>query len=266
MLDAKIGHAWHTSIPVEIYMDKKTLPGSPSILGCFCAGASLRAIRSIHGSNSLRNIGFQNRNGDNGGLLRRWEKTTSGFVIIAVYVDDLKIIVTNKGINEVVMHLKEEFKMKDIGRSLNVDNYPFHPCEEDEDVLGPKVLYPSAIGALMNLTKCTGLDISFAVNLLARFISSSTKRYWNGIKHIFRYLRGTTDLSLFCSNNSKQGLVGYARTCYLSNPHKARSQTGYVFLNGGTAISWRSQKQTLITISSTHDEVIALHEASRECV
>ena len=31
-------------------------------------------------------------------------------------------------------------------------------------------------------------------------------------------------------------------------------------------ISWRSQKQTLITTSSNHVEVIALHEASRECV
>ncbi|GJX91134.1 retrovirus-related pol polyprotein from transposon TNT 1-94 [Tanacetum coccineum] len=96
------------------------------------------------------------------------KKTTCGFVIIAVYVDDLNIIGTNKEINEVVMHLKEEFEMKDLG--------------------------------------------------------------------------------------------------YLSNPHKTRSQTGYVFLNGGTAISWRSQKQTLVATSSNHAEVIALHEASRECV
>ena len=26
-----------------------------------------------------------------------------------------------------------------VGRSLNVDNDPFRPCEEDEDVLGPEV-------------------------------------------------------------------------------------------------------------------------------
>lgn len=37
-------------------------------------------------------------------------------------------------------------------------------------------------------------------------------------------------------------------------------------MNGGTAISWRSQKQTLVATSSNHAEVIALHEASRECV
>ncbi|GJR54474.1 putative reverse transcriptase domain-containing protein [Tanacetum coccineum] len=33
----------------------------------------------------------------------------------------------------------------------------------------------------------------------------------------------------------------------------------------GAAISWRSQKQTLVATSSNHAEVIALHEASREC-
>ena len=42
------------------------------------------------------------------------------------------------------------------------------------------------------------------------------------------------------SNNSKQELIGYADAEHLSDPHKAKSQTGYVFTNNGTAISWRS--------------------------
>ncbi|KAL4579298.1 hypothetical protein LXL04_015439 [Taraxacum kok-saghyz] len=33
-----------------------------------------------------------------------------------------------------------------------------------------------------------------------------------------------------------------------------KSQTGYVFMNGGTVISRRSKKQTLVTTSSNHDE------------
>ena len=61
-------------------------------------------------------------------------------------------------------------------------------------------------------------------------------------------------------------MLGFADAGYLSDPHKARSQTGYVFKCGDTAISWRSQKQTLVATSSNHAEVIALHEASRECV
>ncbi|KAL5539348.1 hypothetical protein UlMin_022296 [Ulmus minor] len=151
-------------------------------------------------------------------------------------------------------------------RSLNVEKDPFRPCEDNEEIVGPEVPYLSAIGALMYLANCTRPDIAFAVNLLARFSSSPTRRHWNGIKHIFRYLQGTIDLGLFYPNESKKGLIGYADAGHLSDPHKARSQTGYVFTCGGTAISWRSQKQTLVATSSNHAEVIALHEASRECV
>ncbi|KAJ9541050.1 hypothetical protein OSB04_027556 [Centaurea solstitialis] len=180
------------------------------------------------------------------------KKTTSGYVIIDVYVDDLNIIGTHKEINETLekpnivlvykiehMHngilvhqsnyvekVLKRFNMDKsnplstpmVVRSLNVDNDPFRPCEENEEVLGPEVPYLSAIGAFMYLTNCTRPDISFAVNLL--------------------------------SNNAKEGFLGYADAGYLSDPHKARSQTGYI----------------LVATSSNHAEVIALHEASRECV
>ena len=43
-------------------------------------------------------------------------------------------------------------------------------------------------------------------------------------------------MGLFYSNESKQQLFGYADAGYLSDPHKARSQTGYVFNCNETAI------------------------------
>jgi len=61
-------------------------------------------------------------------------------------------------------------------------------------------------------------------------------------------------------------MIGYADAAYLSDPYKVKSQAGYVFTYGGTEIFCRSQKQTLITTFSNHVEVIALNEASRECV
>jgi hypothetical protein len=39
-----------------------------------------------------------------------------------------------------------------------------------------------------------------------------------------------------------------------------------LFTYGNTAISWRSVKQTISATSSNHSEIIAIHEASRECV
>ena len=73
-------------------------------------------------------------------------------------------------------------------------------------------------------------------------------------------------MSLYYSLSSKYGLVGYADAGFLSDPHNGRSQTGYVFLYGGTAISLCSTKQTITATSSNHAEILAIHEASRECV
>jgi len=61
-------------------------------------------------------------------------------------------------------------------------------------------------------------------------------------------------------------MVGYVDAGYMSDPHNARSQTGFVFLYGGAAISWRSVKQTLVATSTNHSEIIALYEAARECI
>ena len=71
-------------------------------------------------------------------------------------------------------------------------------------------------------------------------------------------------MGLFFSK--KLTLKGYADSGYLSDPHKARSQEGNVFACGNTVISWQSTKQALTGTSSNHSEIIALHEASRECV
>ncbi|KAJ9553648.1 hypothetical protein OSB04_017693 [Centaurea solstitialis] len=110
-------------------------------------------------------------------------------------------------------------------RSLDVEKEPFRPPTADEDILGPEVPYLSVIGALMFLAAHTRPDISFSLNLLARYNAG-----------------------------------------YLSDPHTSRSQTGYVFTMGGTAISWHSTKQIMTATSSNHAEILAIHETSRECV
>ncbi|XP_074363985.1 secreted RxLR effector protein 161-like [Apium graveolens] len=122
-------------------------------------------------------------------------------------------------------------------RSLEVEKDPFRSRREDEDALGPEVPYLSTIGALMYLVNNTRPDIAFSVNLLARFSYNPTKRHWDEIKHIFRYLRGIIDLGLFFSHSSKSQLTGYADVRYMSDPHFGRSQTSYLFTYCGTAIS-----------------------------
>jgi hypothetical protein len=132
-------------------------------------------------------------------------------------------------------------------------------------VLGSEYPYLSAIRALMYITNNTRLDIAFAVNLLVRYSAAPTMCHWNGMKDVLRYLRGTPDLGLFYLKNQDLSLIGYADAGYLSDPHNGKSQTGFVFLHGGTPILWKSCKQTLIDMSTNHSKIIALYEAAREC-
>ena len=118
----------------------------------------------------------------------------------------------------------------------------------------------------MYLANNTRPDVAFSVNLLARYSSSPIKRHLNGVKQVLRYLRETIGMGSFYSNKSNFDLVGYSNVGYLSDPHKARSQTGYLFTCRGTGISWRSVKQTITATSLNHVEILAIHETSREYV
>ena len=106
-------------------------------------------------------------------------------------------------------------------RLLEVTKDPFWPKEENEELLGPEVPYLSSICALMYLANYTQPNIAFSVNLLARYSSAPTKRHLNGIKHILRYLCGTSDMGLFYYKAMEPQLLGYADVGYLSDPHKA---------------------------------------------
>jgi hypothetical protein len=121
--------------------------------------------------------------------------------------------------------------------SLDVEKDPFILREDGEERLANEFPYLSAIGMLMYLANSTWPDISFAVNLLARYSVAPTKRHWVGVKNVFRYLNGTKDLGLFFKRNNDHTLIGYVDAGYLSDPHEAKSQTGFVLMHGGTAIS-----------------------------
>ena len=82
-------------------------------------------------------------------------------------------------------------------RLLEVTKDLFRPKEENKELLSPEVPYLIAIGALMYLANYIRPNIVFSVNLLARYSSAPTKKHWNIIKHVLRYLRGIYEMKLF---------------------------------------------------------------------
>ena len=58
----------------------------------------------------------------------------------------------------------------------------------------------------------------------------------------------------------------YVDASFDTNPDDPESQSGYVFLMNGAAVSWRSSKQPVVVGSSTEAEYVAASEPAREAV
>lgn len=122
--------------------------------------------------------------------------------------------------------------------------------------------YARLIGSLMYAAIGTRPDVAFTVSLLARFMSDPAPVHWDAAKRVLRYLKGTRDLRLTFSG-SDEGLIGFTDADWCSLPHR-HSISGYVFTFSGGAVSWRSRKQPIISLSSTEAEYVAASEAGRE--
>lgn len=127
--------------------------------------------------------------------------------------------------------------------------------------------YRQAVGALMYLMVATRPDIAYAVGVVSRTLEHPSKSDWARVKRIFRYLKGTENFGITYKPNFKKGTL----ECYSDADHggdesTGRSTTGVVCLYAGGAISWLSQRQTSVAISTTEAEVVAASEASREVV
>ena len=52
----------------------------------------------------------------------------------------------------------------------------------------------------------------------------------------------------------------------ISNPYKVLSEKGYLFTSGNSVVSWQSMKQTMVSTSSNHSELLVIRRASYMCI
>ena len=124
--------------------------------------------------------------------------------------------------------------------------------------------YQEAVGCLMYLSQCTRPDILFAVNLLSRFNNNPGPKHWEAVKHLLRYLRGTSKMKLCYNADANSKLVGYSDADWASDLDDRRSTSGYIFLLQGGAISWSCKRQTTVSLSTCEAEYMALSAAVQE--
>jgi hypothetical protein len=169
--------------------------------------------------------------------------------------------------------LSQEQYIKDMLQRFNMTNckptttpLPTNINKDEQDALvkfKDETLYKQAIGSLIYLANATRPDISFAVSQLARKMQDPSYQDWHNTKRIFRYLQGTKNMKLVYQRK-KSELCGFSDASYAEDRQDRKSTSGHIFMMNGGAVSWKSNKQPIVSLSSMEAEYIALANAVKE--
>ncbi|GKD97619.1 hypothetical protein Tco_1381516 [Tanacetum coccineum] len=144
--------------------------------------------------------------------------------------------------------------------SDSVDTPMVEKSKQDKDLQGNLVdvtLYRGMIGPLMYLTSSRP-DLIYAVCLSARYQAMPTKKHLNKVKWIFRCPKGTINMGLCYSKDTSMSMTAYTDADHAGCQDTRRSTSGSAQFLGDKLVSWSSNKQKCIAISSTKAEYIAL--------
>ncbi|MFS7926355.1 putative RNA-directed DNA polymerase [Helianthus anomalus] len=155
-----------------------------------------------------------------------------------------------------------------IASHFKLSSNDFPKTVEDKEYMG-KIPYANTVGSLLYLMVCTRLDRGYVVSMVSRYISNPGKNHREAVKWILRFLNGTQDVGLvFKVVDGCRGKIvtGYMDADFAKDKDNGRSFTGYVFMVLGNVVSWKSQLQHVVTLSTTEAEFVALTEGVKESI
>jgi len=125
------------------------------------------------------------------------------------------------------------------------------------------------IGTLIYFSIMTRPDIAFAVNYLARRVANPTKTYIREAERVFQYLRATPNIGLTFRRNKtgqqpKLQVSAYADASFADDLSDRKSTYGYAVYLNNHLVHWTSRKQSIVALSTTQAEYIAMSEVARE--
>lgn len=171
-----------------------------------------------------------------------------------------------------VNKLLDKFNMQDAkfssipaepGVYLSKDNNLLHSKNWDKN----KIPYREAVGSLLFAARISRPDIEFSVNYASQFLECFGQEHWKFVQKILRYLKGTVDFGItFGDSGSPGNLLGFTDADYAGCLDTRKSRSGFVFMFNGAPISWSSQRQNVVSLSTAESEYIALSHGAKEAI
>ncbi|CAI7810845.1 unnamed protein product [Closterium sp. NIES-54] len=140
---------------------------------------------------------------------------------------------------------------------LTFDDEGAQECQEEE--------YRQKVGLLQFAATTTRPDIAFACSKLGSGLTVRSDQHWREVDRCLAFLTNTRDTTLeFGGGAELLKLVGYVDADDTGDKQNRTSTGGYMFIFGGAAVSWSSQRIKCATLSSTESEYVAATEAGKE--
>lgn len=246
----------------------------------------------------LKNLGFTKCPHEHAVYTKR---KGNEFLIVAVYVDDLLVTGSSmENVNKFKKEMNKEFEMTDMGKlsyylgievnqgrngtelkqsayarklllkfdmaECNAVKYPMEPKEVlNKDAKGKAVdetKYRSIIGGLRYLVN-TRPDLAYSVGVVSRYMERPTTMHYNATKRILRYIKGTVNHGLVYSRGvGNYILSGYSDSNMAGDTDDRKSTGGVAFYLNDNLITWISQKQKCVALSTCEAEFMAANAAA----
>jgi hypothetical protein len=113
---------------------------------------------------------------------------------------------------------------------------------------------------------CTRPGVNLAISLVGRYQSDPGMEHSTAVRNILKYLKRTKDMFLVYGGAEELVVKDYVDASFDTAPDDSKSQTGYVYILNGGAVSWCSCKQSFVVASTCEAEYIAASEATQEGV
>jgi hypothetical protein len=123
--------------------------------------------------------------------------------------------------------------------------------------------YLSIIGKLNYVSIGTRLDITYAVNCLARFFSRQSPKHWKALNHLVFYLAGTKDRCLKISPSRTDVRPVECFTNANWGGPNAQSTYRVLICLYGCPIMWVSRRHVTVASSTCQAKYMALGHATR---
>nr|GEW80271.1 zinc finger, CCHC-type [Tanacetum cinerariifolium] len=86
------------------------------------------------------------------------------------------------------------------------------------------------------------------------------------VKQVLRYVKGTKDYGITYKHNGGNIIQRFSDSSYGVNTQEGKGTTGIIFYYGDSPISWSTQKQATVALSSCESEFIAATAAATQAL